>query len=613
MHDELLDLYNQELAYLRRIGAEFARRYEGPASALQLEATGTADPHVERLLEGFAFLAARVQLRIRDDFPDIVQALFDTVYPEYSRPIPSMSVVQFQLDPEPGKLSTGFRVPAGTSLYSRRAVEGVRCQFRTSFSTTVWPVQVTQAAWVSPHQLNPPVRGTDAVAALRLELTSAPDVPFGALEMDSLRLYLNAETNVAATLYELLLNNCRQILLRQPGRREEDVLALPPMALVPVGFELDEGVLPVPRRSHLGLRLLTEYFVLPEKFFFLDLHGFGRLRALQAGNTVEVVFLISRHELPERRAQLEAAVHADTIALGCTPVVNMFPHLSEPIRLTQQRAEYQVVADARRQNTTGIYSIEQVKAVIDGKPRTVPLEPLYSFRHGTPADGSRLYWHATRRPRAWRSDEDVEVFLSFVDAGAAAANPDYDTVTAQLLCYNGDLPGRLSVGGGAGDFDMPGGGPVRTIAGLKTPTRLVPAPVRGSLLWRLVSLLSLNFVSLVEGGPATLQELLVLHEKRGLPSNRKQIEGIVGVSASPHYARIRGEHGLAFARGHRIDLELDEEQFAGGGVYLFASILERFFGMYCSLNSFTVLHARTTKRREVLKEWPPRSGSKPLI
>lgn len=283
MRDELLELYNQELAYLRRIGGEFARRYEGVAAALQLDATGSADPHVERLLEGFAFLAARVQLRIRDDFPEFVQALLETVYPEYVRPIPSLSVVQFQLDPEQGRLSTGFRLPKDTPLYARQPVEGVRCQFRTSFDTTLWPVQVSDAAWLSPRQLEPPVHGTDAVAALRLQLSSPPGLPFAALQLDSLRFYLNTEPAVAATLYELLLNSCTQILLRPVGRRAGEGSTLPPSALVPVGFEAEEGVLPLPRRSHFALRLLTEYFAFPEKFFFLDLHGLEALCAPAMG------------------------------------------------------------------------------------------------------------------------------------------------------------------------------------------------------------------------------------------------------------------------------------------------------------------------------------------
>lgn len=187
MRDELLHYYERELTYLRRLGAEFGQRYPRVASLLKLEPTRSEDPHVERLLEGFAFLAARVHVKIDDEFPEITQALLDTVYPEYARPVPSMSIVQFQLDPEQGKLTTGYRVPRESLLYSRQ-IGGVRCRFRTSYDTTLWPIHVSDAAWTSPHQLNPPVRGTEAVAALRVLLRSAPDVPFSKLGIETLRI-----------------------------------------------------------------------------------------------------------------------------------------------------------------------------------------------------------------------------------------------------------------------------------------------------------------------------------------------------------------------------------------------------------------------------------------
>jgi type VI secretion system protein ImpG len=611
MRDELLQYYERELTYLRRLGAEFGRRYPRVASGLLLEPTGSDDPHVERLLEGFAFLAARVHLKVDDEFPQITEALLDTVYPEYTRPVPAMSLVQFELDPEQGKLTTGYAIPRETLLYSK-PVNGVNCRFRTCYDTTLWPVQVTDAAWVAPHQLSPPVRGTDAVAALRVVLRCAPDLSFTQLALDSLRLFLNAEAHVAATLYELLCNNCTQIQLRGPGTAGQPV-ALPPTALRPVGFELDEGVLPVPRRSFVGYRLLTEYFTFPEKFLFLDLGGLERVREAGFTDTLEIVFLISAFERGERRALLEGAVSRDTIRLGCTPIVNLFPLTSEPVIIDQRRPEYQVVADARRRNAVGIYSVEDVVAVTTARDAPVRFEPLYSLRHGAAGDGERHYWRATRRPRGWRMDEGSDLFLSFVDADAALAEPDLDAVTARLLCFNENLPSRLTIGDPNGDFDLPGGGPIRRVVGLVNPTALIEPPGGGPLLWKLVSLLSLNFVSLVEGGPGALQELLRLHNRRDTAAGEKQIDAIVGVRAAPTYARVGGDHGIAFARGHAVELELDEEQFAGGGVYLFGSVLDRFLGLYTSINSFNVLHVRTRQRREVLNGWPPRAGWKALI
>ena len=612
MRDELLEYYERELTYLRRLGAEFGKRYPRVASGLQLEATRSEDPHVERLLEGFAFLAARVHLKIDDEFPDLARQLLGTVYPEYGRPIPSMSLVQFQLDPEQAKLTTGHNVARDSLLYSR-PVAGVQCRFRTSFDTTIWPIQVAEAAWTSPADLNPPIRGTDSVAALRILLRTPADVPFSSLALKSLRFYINAEPNVAATLYELICNNAARVMVRQPGKKAAGAITLPADSIRPVGFDADEGVLPLPRRSHVGFRLLTEYFTFPEKFFFIDLSGLERLRTAHYADAAEIVILISRFERAERRGLLEGAVSADTIRLGCTPVVNIFPQVSEPILLNQRRHEYQLVADARRRESVGVYSVESVTAVTASRNAPVHFSPLYAYRHGIEGDGTQHFWQATRRPRAWREDEESDVFLSFVDAQATASHPEADSVTARLLCYNANLPSKLRIGDPTGDFEMPGGGPVSRIVALVSPTPLVPAQSNSVVLWRLVSLLSLNLVSLLDGGTSTLQELLQLHNMRNSAAGDKQIEAITSLKSEPTYARISGEHGLAFARGQRIDLELDEEQFAGGGAYLFATVLEHFFGLYTSLNSFNVLRARTRQRKEVLKECAPRAGWKALV
>jgi type VI secretion system protein ImpG len=611
MRDDLLYYYERELAFLRRTGAEFGKRYPKVASRLQLEPTKCDDPHVERLLEGFAFLAARVKLKIDDDFSEFGEALLAMTYPHYTRPTPSMSIVEFGLDPEQGKLTSGLTIPGKAPLLARPA-GGTRCQFMTCYDTTLWPLTVDAARWVAPHELQPPVRATEVVAAMRIELHCLPDVTFGELELDTLRFYLNAEANLASTLYELLLNSCSRILLRDPSDPSRDPISLPPSALAPVGFGVDEGMLPTPRRSFLGYRLLQEYFTFPEKFYFLDLSGFERARAAGFGDRLEVVFLISSFERSDRRPILESGVSKDVIRLGCSPIVNLFPKTSEPISLTQRKQDYLIVPDARRRETTGIFSIEEVTGVSPGAPEPLRYEPLYSFRHGGESSG-RLYWMAKREPVKWRPDEGMDYWVSFVDRSGRTVHPDLDAATARLLCHNGALPSRLPFGDPAGDFEMPGGGPITMIRTLVKPTVPLDPPLGKAQLWRLTSQLSLNYVSLVEGGVDALRELLQLHNFPDLPSGDKQVRGIVGVEPGPAYARIESEHGLTFARGHRIEIEFDEEHFTGGGVYLMASVLERFLGLYVSLNSFTVLAARTRQRKELLREWPPRSGAKALL
>jgi len=610
VRDDLLHYYERELSFLRRMGAEFAERYPKIASRLLLEPTKCEDPHVERLLEGFAFLAARVHLKIEDDFPEITESFLNIVYPHYIRPLPSMSLVEFQLDPEQGKLTTGFKIPRETMLYSR-SVGGVPCKFRTCYDTVLWPITVTAVQWQTPDRLS--VKDPEAVAALRLELRCLPEISFDKLELSTLRLHLSGESNLVYTLYELLCNNCVRILVRDPANSKRKPILLPEDALRPVGFAEDEGMLPYPGRSFLAYRMLQEYFTFPEKFLFLDLSGFEQLRAAGFGDSAEFIFLISQFEPADRRPMLESGVTARALRLGCTPVVNLFPQTSEPVLLDQRRQEYQVVPDARRRLTTEIFSIDDVVGVSPGSTEPIRFEPFYSYRHGSDRRSHQTFWYAKRRPAGWRSDGGTELFLSFVDLSDRMVHPGLDAVTARLTCFNGDLPGRLPFGNEAGDFELPGGGPIKKTTALVKPTAVVQPPLGKPQLWRLISQLSLSYLSLVEGGTDALKELLRLHNFGDTTSGDRQIEGIKSVRSSPHHSRVVGEYGISFARGRRVEIEFDESQFAGGGLYLFASVLERFLGLYASLNSFCVLAARSQQRKALLREWAPRAGWKPLL
>jgi type VI secretion system protein ImpG len=595
MRDELLEYFERELTFLRRSGAEFARQYPKIASRLLLEPNKCDDPHVERLLEGFAFLAARVHLKIDDDFSEVSEALLNVISPHYIRPVPSLSLVQFELDPEQGKLTSGLSIPRG-SLMESRPVRGVPCRFQTCYDTTLWPITVDDARWVAPHQLQPKVTAGNAVGALRVALSCLPDVTFNALELESLRFYLDGEDNLVSTLYELLCNSCQGVLVRPLGGEPAAGMATwTPDAIRAVGFDEDETLLPLPRRSFVGYQILQDYFAFPKKYFFIDLSGFRTLPAA-AGSSLELVFLISPFERADRRHMLESDVSKDTVRLGCTPIVNLFPQTSEPIRITQRKYEYPVVADARRRLETGIFSVDSVVAVTPGEGEPVRYEPLYSFRHSADQPGGQRFWHARRRRSEWREDEGSDVLLSFADLSGRPVHPDEDSATVRLTCHNGGLPSQLPFGDPEGDF------------------RLESGEASGKpQLWRLISQMSLNYLSLVDGGPEPLQELLRVYNFGKSAAAEKEIDGIVSVQSRPVYSRVPSEHGLSFARGRRVDMEFDEDRYTGGGVYLFASVLEHFLGLYASVNSFTLLAARTTKREKPLREWAPRAGWKHLI
>jgi len=615
VRDELLTYYERELTYLRQMGADFAEKYPKVASRLLLEPSRCEDPHVERLIEAAAFLAARVHLKIDDEFPEITEALLTVLYPHYIRPIPSMSVVKFHLDPEQGKLSGGLRIPRGSMLYSG-SVEGHACKFRTCYDTILWPLSITAAQWLTPDRLKPAIKAADAVAALRVEVNCLPDADFAQMGLHSLRFYLNGESNLVHTLYELLCNNCTQILIRDltPNSRKPPVV-LSARLLRPVGFADEEALLPFPRHSFSGYRLLQEYFTFPEKFFFLDVNGLSALEKAGFGPRVEMVFLISSFERAERTQMLELNVSAKTLSLGCSPVINLFSLSAEPILLDQTDFEYPVVPDVRRRHALEIFSIDDVTSIDRDTHQTLQFEPFYRFRHASSrkAKHQQAFWYASRRPSQRRDDEGTEVFLSLMDLTGRPMKPDVDTILVHCTCSNRDLPYRLPLGNEAGDFELEGFGAVKRIVALRKPTATVRPPTGKGTLWRLISHLSLNYLSLVEDGKDALTEILRLYNFSESAFHEKQIAGLLSLKSQRHFARVVSENGIGFVRGRQVDIEFDEEQYVGGGVYLFASVLEHFLGLYASINSFSQLLARTRQRKEPLRQWPPRAGQAILL
>jgi type VI secretion system protein ImpG len=613
MRDELLLYYERELNYLRQLGAEFGQKYPKIASRLILEPDKCDDPHVERLLEAFAFLAARVHLKIDDEFPEITEALLSILYPHYIRPLPSMSIVEMHLDAEQGGASAPQKIPRGAVLKSR-AVQGVPCQFRTCFETTVLPLRIAGGEWTSPDRLSPPIKSLDAVAAIRLEFRAPQDIAIPALNIDSLRLHIAGEANVAHTLYELLSANTVQIVLRDPTPNSRfKPVTLRADCLKPAGFAEDEAMLPYPRRSFPGYRLLQEYFTFPDKFFFFELSGLRDAFASGIKNCFELVFLLSQFEQTERRQILELGVNAKTFRINTTPIVNLFPQTCEPILMDQRRYEYPVVPDVRRPMATEVFSIEEVLSIDPQSNDVQKFEPFYSFRHATQKDKKQTFWLAHRRKSEKANDEGTEMSISLVDLSARPVYPEVDTLTVKTICTNRDLPARLSFANEAGDFELEGGAAVKRIVALRKPTASVRPPSGKSALWRLISHLSLNYLSLVSEGREAFQEILKLYNFNGSAYSEKQIDGIVSIASSRTFARLISENGITFARGTRVEMELDEEMYTGGGVFLFASVLERFLGEYVSLNSFSQLAVRTRQRKEALKEWPPRAGQTILM
>lgn len=603
MADEILTYYERELSFLRQTGAEFAASYPKIASRLLLEADKCEDPHVERLIQAFAFLAARIRYKLDDDFPEITDSLLSVLYPHYLAPVPSMAIVQFVLDAERGKLTEPFRIARGAKLFSP-PVSGAPCRFHTAYPLTLWPLTVASARLGPADGLGASRR---AVSVIRLGLRAHGGTSIAGLRPDALRFFLHGEGHQTWPLYELLCNNVREVQLRPGAGRPGPPIRLGPDCIRPVGFAADEGLLPYGPRSFLGYRLLHEYFAFPEKFLFVDVTGLDA--AAKAGFAEELEILIFLDHMP----QLGDVIAPATFRLGCVPVVNTFDQIAEPIRVSETESEYRVVIDGRRQDATEVYSVDSVVSVSPDDPEPLVYQPFYSFKHEMDQAQQRTFWYTTRRPSDRKGDAGTEVYLSLVDLDFKPSRPAADTLTVHVTCTNRDLPARLPFGGERGLLELEGAAPLSRILCLTKPTTVSRPRMGRGAQWRLISHLSLNYLSLVDGGREALQEILRLYDFSGSPVVRQQIAGILDVRSRRVVGRPNSMPWNGFCRGLEVTVDFDEEHYVGTGVYLFASVLEHFFGLYSSLNSFTQLVARTRQRKELLKRWPPRAGEQILL
>lgn len=600
MGDDILHYYERELSFIREMGGEFARKYPKIAGRLLLDGDKCDDPHTERLIEAFALLCGRVHKKIDDDLPEITESFFQILYPHYTNPIPSMSVVAF--DPVKQAIPpSGYRIPAETPLYSRQ-INGMQCQFRTRYPVTLWPVDIVSASLKDPRKTL-----ANSQQALVIQLKTSNGDSISKLEWRSLRLFLNGQGQHTLPMYELLFNNTSCVEFVGQNRQGTPVEFMQRGNVIrPVGFSTDEAMLPATGRSFPGYLLLTEYFCFQEKFLFFDLDGMEKLAGLNLQDTLEIWIYF------DRPAKVGLTVSADMFALNAAPIVNLFSRTAEPVQITNEKTEYPVIPDIRRQDATEIFSIDRVTSLPMAKGEEKEFRAYYSLSHHLEGPGGKVgnaYWHKKRFPSGRYGDDGTDVTIAFAGLDLKSASPEADVLMVNTTCTNRDLPGRMRFGDLSGDFETEIAAPVSTIRCLVKPTRTRRPTLDGSLQWRLISHLALNYTSIVAGGEESLREILKMYDFDNSPATRQQISGIISLSNSYATKRV----GRSFCRGVQVEITFDEEKFVGSALYLFANILERFIGQYISVNSFSQLVVKTLQRKEVFKIWPPRNGDRVLL
>ena len=627
MDPRLLQYYNLELQHLREMGAEFAREFPKIAARLGMSGLEVADPYVERLLEGTAFMAARVQLKIDSEFPRFTQTLLEIIYPHYLAPTPSMLIAQLHPDQGEPALASGTRiVPRGTVFH---AVVGpddaTACEFRTAHAVTLLPVEVAAASYFSfapdlPLNTLPiaePIKG-----GIRLRLRTTGGVTFEQAAIDRLPVYLGGRDDVANKLLELCLTSTLGVLVRPVGRASRDVALLPPSAMRPVGFTDEEALLPVSLRTFQGYRLLQEYFSFPQRYRFIELGDLAQSIGRVQGNELELIVLFDRGD-----PVLESVVDQSHFQLFCTPAINLFekPRIDR-IHVHDSTYEYHVVADRTRPLDFEIYELTHVTGHGSGDDSETQFLPFYSASSTGLGQGSGAYFTTRREPRLIPPDRKrrgsrssyigSEMFVSLVDSTHAPYSNDLRQLSVGALCTNRDLALQMPMGLGASDFSLDIAAPVTSVRVIAGPSRPYAAIADRAIAWRALSHLSLNYLSLVganpQDGAAALRDLLELYATTDDPSARRQIEGIRGIDVRRVPHRLPGRGPIAFARGLEITIAVDEMAFEGGSAFLLGAVLDRYFARYVAINSVTETVLRSHTRGEVHR-WTPNWGTRPTL
>lgn len=617
----LLRYYSQELQHLREMGGEFAVQYPKIAGRLGLEGFECADPYVERLLEGFAFMAARVQMKIDAEFPRFTQHLSEIVYPHFLAPTPSMAIVQLQPDLGNPALNAGYKVLRGAPMRSVLGKDdATACEYRTAHELTLWPIELVEAKFFTNGGT---IAGVEArvpanvKAGLRLRLRTTNGAPFCKLGLDRLTLHLRGSDDMPGQIYEKLLGAVEGVLVLPGSRPSGRHTLLPKTALRPRGFAEEDALLPSGQRSFQGYRLLQEYFAFAQRFLFVELTGLGPAVSACAETELEIIVLLSRGD-----ARLEQALDASNFALNCTPVVNLFQRRADRINLSGDQFEYHVLPDRTRPMDFEVHQIESVTGYGIGTDAEQEFHPLYSARDlGAAAVTSQAFYQIRREPRLLSQRQrqrgprssyiGSETFITLVDAQEAPYRHNLRQLGLVLWCTNRDLPLSMPLGVGKTDFILEQGGPVQSVRVLGGPSQPFPSFAEGGMAWRLINQLSLNYLSLADTDPyqgaSALRELLALYCHPLDLSSQRQVEGVRSVSSKPVTRRMPAPGPITFGRGLEITVTMDDGAFEGAGAFVLGGVLSHFFAQYVSINSFTETVVRTVGRGEIMR-WKAQEG-----
>ncbi len=577
--------FQDELNYLRQLGADFARTY--PALAPMLADRG-ADPDVERLLEGVAFLTGRVRQKLDDELPELMLTVASLLFPQLIRPLPSSAIVEFT--PLPGVMRERRTLQKGAELDSV-PVDGTRCRFTTVDACEISPIELTDIRLENSGSSD---------QQLRLRVKTLGGLPLDSVAPASLRLHLASPERSGQLLTQWLLRHVKEVRLSAPGAASG--VRLPKSAIVPVGFEEGQALLPWDETGFPGFRLLQEYYVLPAKFAFVDLQGFDAVATFGAApQGVDVTFVF---DAPLKNVR---EVGPADVKLHCVPVVNVFETTAEPIRVDPSREQHLMRVAGLSPQHGEVYSVKRVLGISRNVAGRTEILPFFGFEHG----GHFKHAFYTLHLRPSVVSEGADTYLSLGTAEDTSTLADFDTLSIELLATNGALANAVR----AGEIRIPtpSSPSYAEFKNLASATPHVPPPLGQELQWRATAHVAMNLRSLTE--PQVLRSVLGVYNLRAITDRQAaragelRMQAIRNVTVRPAERLFRG----APVRGVEIQLDLDESGFLGeGDAFLFGSVLDRLFADYVSLNSFSQCKVSLHPSQTVWS-WPPRNGARTLL
>jgi len=614
MDRQFLGFYEDELRFLRELGDEFSKDYPKIAKRLSLDSSEIKDPYTERLLEGFAFLTARVRMRLDGDFPDFSAAMLNMLSPIFTAPMPSMAILEFKPDLLDSAVTTGSTIGRGTSLRSRPGGIETACEFQLGHDVELRSLLVDEVEYADHdarlQEVFPNRRNLRSL--IRIRLRSGNDAILSDMALSTLEFYIAGQDDVPDQILGLI-SSAVQSLSYTPVGMDGKAITVPSHAIAVSGMSELENLLPQTPRTFSAYRLLKEYFALPARFRFFNVSMLGETIGRDDNSAFDINIGFDR-----AISGLGSKLSETTFRLYCAPAVNLFRRRADRIPFRPGREDHHVIVDRTRPDDFEVFSVEAVEGIKSSEDDRLAFAPLYaSFEHDRQTTVDTFFQTTSSDWRSRNSRKLVyggtETFVSLADGNGQPPDLDIKQLAVDTVCTNRGLPEMLRSGA---EFTMQSGAStVASVTALVGPTQPRRSWVRDRISWKLLNALSvnhLNFDGTPEKNADLLRRMLMLFIDPDDQVTVMMVEGVLQLEAVPITCRLPVPGPASIVRGLEFRLTVRREAFRGVGVIGLALVLREYFARAVTINTVAKL-SLYSENQGMIAAWPIQSGTRKII